>query len=130
MAKAKVKIKTTTNSYELVQSLENVFKKAPSLPAKLKHLLVKSIPWIALVFGVFGLYSGLGVIRLALGLTPAVLGGIVTSSLLLLHGILLIISSLLLLLSFPGLRRRLKQGWNYLFWAQVFSIASSVCNLD
>jgi len=114
------------NEKQVIESMEDFFKKFPQLPSNIREVLVKIAPWIALVFGILGVVAGLG----AVGVSPvAVIGGVRNSAFLLISGILTIVSSVLMLMAFPKLQKRQYAGWRYLFWAEVVSVVASLVGI-
>lgn len=114
-------------SMDLIATLEDLYKSAPSLPVNIREVLVKITPWIALIFGVLGVLGGLT----AVGFSPlGVFAGIGSSVTLLLSGILTIVASVLMLMAFPKLQKHLYAGWTLLFWSEVVSFVSSVLSLS
>jgi len=112
---------------DFIQTVENIFKGAPSLPANIKEVLVKIAPWLALVFGILGVIAGLG----AVGISPvAAIGGIRNSALVLVTGVLTIVSSIMMLLAFPKLRALKVRGWELLFWSEAVNLVASVLSLS
>lgn len=112
---------------DLIQNLENVFKGAPNLPANIREILVKIAPWIAIIFGVLGIFAGLGI----LGLSPAgLIGGVGNGATLLISGVLTIVSSVLMVMAFPKLNRREYAGWRLLFWSEVVSFIGSLLSFS
>ena len=103
--------------------LEDVFKKAPALPANAKETLVKITPWIALIFGVLGILAGLGEV----GVSPiAVFGGVRSSAMILVSGILTIVSSVMMLMAYPKTKAHAMSGWTLLFWSTIVSLVASL----
>ncbi|MBI4276240.1 hypothetical protein HY629_00160 [Candidatus Uhrbacteria bacterium] len=104
-------------------------KKAPfQLPKGIKEFIVNFGPWITLIL----IIIGLPVLLLALGLTAvflpfaaasAVAGGGVTSTLSL---ILTIVAVACEVIALPGLFKRSRHGWEFMFYA---TLASGVGNL-
>ena len=112
---------------DFIQTVEDLYKSAPALPASARDVLVKIAPWVALIFGVLGVIAGVG----AIGVTPlALLGGISNSLFLFVSGVLTIVASVLMLMAFPKLRTMKIQGWRLLFWSEVVSVAGSIVTLN
>ena len=112
---------------DFIQTVEDLYKSAPALPATARDVLVKIAPWVALIFGVLGVIAGVG----AIGVTPlALLGGISNSLFLFVSGVLTIVASVLMLMAFPKLRTMKIQGWRLLFWSEVVSVAGSIVTLN
>ena len=116
--------KKTAN--DLIKMLENFFKQLPKLPNNVTDILVQLAPWLSLIFGVFGIITGLG----ALGLSPlAHLGGIDASFMVLATGIVSIVASVIMLLAYPKLVKRQYKGWELLFWSEIISAISAIIML-
>lgn len=121
-------------SNDLVAVLEPHFAKAPSLPSNAKDVLVKILPWIALVFGILGVLgsiSGLGLLTVASPL--ALFGGAEGVSSVgsgLIAALFWLVSSVLMLTAFPGLQGHKLQGWTLMFWSEVASVVGAILSLS
>lgn len=112
---------------QIIKNLEDFFAKAPHLPKSWRDLIVKVVPWLALIFGILGILGGIS----ALGVSPAAaLGGVNNSFTLIVAGIAGIISSVLSLMAFPHLRAHAYRGWQLSAYALVVNIIASVVTLD
>lgn len=112
---------------DIVLSLDKVFKGVPHLPENIREVLVKIAPWLALIFGVLGVFAGIA----ALGFSPlALFGGVRTGMLVFATGVLTILSSVLMLLAYPGLSKKAYKGWVYLFWAEALSAVYAVLTVS
>lgn len=125
----------TSNSSPLAQleeTLDLYFgKKAPALPANVKEVIVKFAPWITLVLVVMSLPAVLALLGIGALLTPlSYLGGANSGFSYMLSLIFLAVSVLLEALSIPGLFKRTKQGWNFVFYSSLVSILSNVVNFN
>lgn len=130
MGAAQAQAKESMNALE--SWMAPLFEKLPHLPEGGRKFLVTIAPWYALIFGVLGMTALLGLLAL-LGMGSAMGGlgaygmgvgyGVGDSLVMLLFGIA---SSLLLLMAFKGLKAGQKGGWNFLFYAEVVSVAGSV----
>lgn len=128
MGAAQAQAKESMNALE--SWMAPLFEKLPHLPEGGRKFLVMIAPWYALIFGILGLTALLGLISL-LGMGAAIgsLGsfgmgyGVGDSLVMLLFGIA---SAILLLMAFKGLKAGQKGGWNYLFYAEVVSVAGSI----
>ncbi|MDP3941179.1 MAG: hypothetical protein Q8Q49_02615 [bacterium] len=119
----------------LEDTLELYFgKKAPALPANIKEVLVKIAPYLAILSAIITvpailLLFGLG----GLATTLAPTGGVqvVSQVPLMWVSILLLVPVVLLdVMSIPGLFKRSLQGWTFLFWAQLISLASNLVQFN
>lgn len=114
---------TNKTGNDIIKTLEDFFKKAPSLPKSAQDVLFKVTPWFAIIFGVLGVLAGLA----AVGVSPvAVFGGVGAGGMVLISGVLAIVTSVMMILAFPKLRKSQMAGWNLLFWSQAISVLSSV----
>lgn len=125
--------------------LNDIFvRSAPKLPENAKRAVVKWLPIVSLIVGVFALFSAWNLWHWA-RLADNVLGGLCNAysvsgcstlgapsrfSIWLWLGIILIgVEGLLYLLAYPGLQARKKQGWNYLYYGALVNVAYAVISL-
>lgn len=107
-------------------TLAPFFAQMPHLPAGGREFIVSISPWIALVFGILGVISLLGLSGIG------VLMSLVTFGLalpILIHILIGLLSAALLLMSFTGLKARTKRGWNLLFYSLIVSVIGSIVGL-
>jgi hypothetical protein len=135
---------------QLETKMADVFvKKAPKISADGIKAITEWAPWIALVAGLFTIWSAIqlwhwshvanNLVNYANSLCNAYaqssgaceqindasrLNGWVWISL-----IVLTVEGVLYLLAYPGLRDRKKQGWNYVFYAALVNVAFAVVSL-
>ena len=115
------------NSFDLVTTLEDVYKSAPKLPENARETLVKITPWIALIFGILGVLAGLSLV----GVSPlGLFGGVRNGAMVLISGIAAVVASVMMLMAYPKLQKRLMGGWVLLFWSEVVNIVSSLLTLS
>lgn len=111
--------------------MEGWFKQLPALPASAVDVLYKIAPWIALIFGILGVLSGLAGFGILTAFAPfAVAGGVRGYGLGFIAAVGLVVSSVLMLLAFPGLRGGKMGGWTMLFWSEVVSVVSSLIGFN
>lgn len=114
----------------LIDTLEDFFKKAPALPVNGREGLVKAMPWIALIFGVLGVLVSVGGLGLLTVFSPlAVLSGpsgVASYGSGFVGALISLVASVLLLASYPGLKARKLSGWNLLFWSDVVNVVASL----
>ena len=114
---------TKNTGNQIIATLEDFFKKAPSLPTNAREVLVKITPIFAIVFGVLGVLAGLA----AVGVSPmAVFGGVRAGGSVLISGVLAIVTSVMMIMAYPKLKKSQAAGWRLLFWSQCISVLSSV----
>jgi len=107
-------------------TLAPVFEKFPHLPAGGREFIVSVSPWIALIFGILGVISLLGLGGLGILMSVVTFGLALP---ILIHILIGLLSAALLLMSFPGLKARTKRGWNLLFYSLIVSIVGSLVGL-
>lgn len=116
----------------LSKSLDEYYKKLPSLPKGATDFIVSIAPWLALIFGVLAILGGVAAFGILSVVSPfaAVSGagqyaitGLVASLVLLVQGVVE-------LLSFSPLRGRKERGWNLMFLSLVLSVVSSIFYLN
>lgn len=121
--------KSKSNSIDAV--MEGWFKQLPALPASAVDTLFKITPWIALIFGILGVLTGLAAFGVMTAFAPfAVAGGVHGYGLGFISAIGLAISSVLMLVAFPGLRAGKMSGWTILFWSEVVSVVASLVGFN
>ena len=124
---------TKKTSTDLVGTIEPLFAKAPALPANARDILVKIMPWIALIFGILGVLGAISGLGLLTATSPmAVLGGAEGVSAYgtgFLASIIWLISSVLMLMAYPGLKKRQYKGWNLLFYSEVVSLVGAIVSI-
>lgn len=112
---------------DLEGTLDKFFRQAPALPKGGRDVLVAIAPWIALIFGILGVFAGLALV----GVSPlGMFGGVNMAVGALVSGVLAIVGSVLMIMAFPGLRAHAMKGWMLLFWSEVVSVLSNVLNLN
>jgi hypothetical protein len=111
---------------------EYLVKKAPfALPTKAKEVIVNFGPWITLILLVLALPALLAAFGMTAALTPfAYASGIhygfgYTASM-----IFTAVALVLEALALPGLFKKTKGGWNFLFYAILVSAISSLVSLN
>ena len=113
------------------QSLDRSYEKLPALPKGADEFIVSVLPWLALIFGVISILSGVSVFGIGSLSTPyAALYGPGGYTAFVIAGIILLAEGILMLLAFPKLRRKEVRGWNLMFWVLVLSIVSSLVSLS
>ncbi len=103
-----------------------LFAKAPHLPESARQTLAKIAPWLALIFGILGLFGILsaGILSSMFAFSFVGMGMVQISMVIsLLAGL---ISSVLEIFAFKPLSARRKKGWNYLFYATVLMAVSAL----
>lgn len=114
----------------IINTLENFFKRAPTLPASGRETIVKITPFLALIFGVLGILGSLAGLGLLTVFSPlAIFGGASGVSSYgggFLAAFVWLVASVLLLAAYPGTKARKYKGWNLLFWSECISIIGSI----
>lgn len=122
----------TVNVNAYVKMLEEWFAKFPPLPDQAKDVVVKVMPWIALVFGILGILGFVAATGLLSMMSPFMMlgGGLGMTIGGLLSGLLGIVGSVLMLISFSGLKSRKIVGWRWAFYAESVFILSNLITLN
>lgn len=112
--------------------MEDWFAKFPPLSPNIREVLVKVAPWLALVFGVLGVFGALAATGIMAALSPFMVlgGGLSVAAGGLAGAVLALVSSVLMLMAFSGLRDRKMAGWKWSFYSQLVSVVSSVVALN
>jgi hypothetical protein len=112
----------------LLKSLDENYAKLPALPKGVNEFIVSVAPWLALIFGVLAVFSGLGAFGILTALSPvaAVSGAGQYAITGLLAAVILLLQGVIDLLAFPGLKARKVKGWNLMFYGLLLGVVSSV----
>ena len=117
---------------QIEEKLELYFgKKAPSMPENIKELIVKYSPYLSIIM----LLLALPALLLAFGLTTiampfAYVGNLHTGFSFSFTALLSLISLILEVMAIPGLFKRSKKSWKYMFYASLISLLSSILALN
>ncbi len=110
--------------------LEPFFAKFPHIPENGRKVIADIAPWIALVFGILGLFAllGAGALMTLLAIPLLLTGGVwvVVGFITTLLGLAAVI---LQLLAFNPLKARMKKGWNYLFYGLLLGVLSTIISV-
>ncbi|MDD5054834.1 MAG: hypothetical protein PHZ00_01030 [Candidatus Peribacteraceae bacterium] len=124
----------TARMAALESQLAPVFSNAPHLPPHVRTTIAEFAPWVALIVGIVGL----------LGIVPAFMAVMMSTffvvsvpvvPMMAVNPVMIVsllcgaVSSVLCLLAFRPLGKRLKKGWNLLFYSSTLSALSSVVSL-
>jgi Na+/H+ antiporter NhaC len=113
----------------LESRLAPFFEKAPHLPHGGRKTLVDIAPWLALIFGILGIFTILSGGSFVSMLSFSFFGYGFGQFSMLISLAAGLIASVLELLAYQPLLKREKKGWNYLFYAIVISAAAAVFSL-
>lgn len=114
----------------LIKTLdEYLVKKAPALPKNVKDIIVSLAPWLEVVGAVFTLPAIFGLFGLSAMMYRAPYAGYVAAT----TGfnfsfamLFLLVGFVLMLLAIPGLFKRSKMGWNYVFYSSLINAVYSL----
>lgn len=117
---------------QLTKTLDQNYTKLPALPKGVNEFLVSVFPWLALVFGVLAVVSGLGAFGLLTAFAPvAVVAGAGQYAFTgLFAAVVLLVQGGIELLAFPSLKAKKVKGWNLMFYSLLLSVLSSVVGLN
>lgn len=116
----------------LAKSIEKMYAGLPAIPVSWRNVIVSIAPWLALVFGILGVFGSLSAFGISTFLSPLVVlgGGVGTATTLIAVSIIGLVTSILMLIAFPSLLKRKMSGWKYLFWAELLGIVSSIVSFS
>lgn len=117
-------------SHDLIGILEPHFAKLPHLPKKAQDVLVQFIPYVALLFGILGIFGAISSLGILTATSPfAIMGGAEGVSAYgggFIASLFWMVSAGLLLAAYPGLNARKFKGWNLLFWSEIVNLIGCV----
>ncbi len=119
---------TSKSVTDAINQIRPVFKGVPHLPKGLVGFLAAIAPWLAGLGGVLGVFSGLNMLSMGLGISSNVwyeLAGF-DSEYFLVSGVLQLASAAVLLWAFKPLKARQKAGWILMFWSMAISILQNL----
>lgn len=106
------------------------FAKFPHIPEGGRKVIADISPWIALVFGILGLFALLGAGALmTLFAIPMLLTGGIWVVVGFITTLLGLVSVILQLLAFNPLKLRMKKGWNYLYYGLLLGAISTIISV-
>jgi hypothetical protein len=127
---------TNSDFKGFLKQIEDMFdlyllKKAPALPENIKTLIVQILPWFIIIGLIFLLPIALAALGLGAFFVPLSLffsprdGGNYIISMVFVIAIMVLEA-----LALPGLFKRTRQGWNYLFYAGLVSAVENIVALN
>ena len=132
----KQKTTQTTDLKGSLKSLEGTLdlyfgQKAPAMPTNIKELIVNLAPWLTLILGLLSLPAILFVFGLGTLFAPfSFLGGVRAGFNYSLSMIVLAISVVLEFLAVPGLFKKTRQGWNFVYYSALVSVLYSLVSFN
>jgi len=117
---------------DLAKLLDKYYLKLPAFPKDIKDFIVSISPWLALIFGIIAILSGisffggfsiLSSVAFYAGVRGYVFVGYLSTAILLIQGIIE-------LLAFSPLKARVVRGWNLLYYSLILSVVSSIITLN
>ncbi len=117
---------------KIIEALDKYNQKVPALPVKVKDIIVKIAPYLAIVgviLSCLGLLSVLAFLSSGYGAMMAYAGAMPVTNLY----IALVISVVIILIyiiAIPGLFKRKKSAWNLMFYSQIISVLGSLINFN
>jgi hypothetical protein len=132
----KQKTAPTSDFKGSLKSLEDTLdlyfgQKAPAMPTNIKELIVNLAPWLTLILGLLSLPAILFVFGLGTLLAPfSFLGGVRAGFNYGLSMIVLAVSVVLEFLSIPGLFKRSRQGWNFVYYSALVNALYNIVSFN
>lgn len=119
----------STDTY--IDMVGEYFKKLPELPRGGREAVVAITPWLALIFGVLGVITGLVGLGIFTFLSPlAMIAGARGAGAGFVVVLLGLVSSALLLMAFPGTKSRRMSGWRFIYYSEVVGIVADIVSLS
>lgn len=116
----------------LETTLNDIFgKKAPALPENIKEMIVKFGPYITVVILIIAAPAILAIFGLGTVLAPfSLLGGLGEFSIYTVTMILSLIIFALQIIALPGLFKRTRAGWKFMFYGSLVSAVSALLSFN
>ena len=116
----------------MVKALDDNYAKLPALPKGVNEFIVTVAPWLALIFGVLAVFSGLGAFGILTALAPVatVAGAGQYAFTGLIAALILLVQGGIDLWAFPSLKARKVMGWNLMSYSLLLGVVSSVVALN
>lgn len=115
----------------LEETLDLYFgKKAPALPAGVKDFLVSIAPWLTLISLVVSLPAVLALIGISSFMMPVAYMAYAAGGTVWVSAAFLVVTIVLQALAIPGLFKRSKQGWNFVFYSALVAVAYNAVSLN
>ncbi|PIP86228.1 hypothetical protein COT86_01975 [Candidatus Collierbacteria bacterium CG10_big_fil_rev_8_21_14_0_10_43_36] len=108
-------------------------KKAPALPKSVKDILVSIAPWFELVGAIFSLPALFAIFGFSATLYGTPYGGYMMGRAgygFSLATVFLMVGMVLMILAIPGLFKRSKMGWNYVFYSVLVNAVYSLVTFN
>lgn len=106
-------------------------KKAPAMPENIKELIVKYSPYLAVAVLIFALPAILFAFGISTFAMPfAYVGGFHRGFSFSFIALISLIALVFEVMAIPGLFKRTKKSWQYMFYASLISLLSSLLSLD
>lgn len=113
----------------MIKLLDSIYLKLPALSEETKLVIIKALPVLSLIFGIFfilvSLLDLLGTPFISL-LSTAGKSIVIT----IIINVLGIIQGLLMIIAFPTLRKRKMKGWRLFFWGQLLWILAAIISFS
>lgn len=109
----------------LEEQIEGVALQLPALPLGIKEVLVKMMPYLAILGLILG---GIALIGLAVGTAAVLTLGL--GPLVFLSSLMLLASFILTALAVPGLFSKSRAGWVWLYYAELIGLLSNLLALS
>mgnify|MGYP001613641180 CR=1 FL=1 len=123
-----------TNPMTQLENLldEYLVKKAPfTLPDRWREAIVRFAPWLTLILMIVALPALLAIFGLGAIFAPlSYLGGVQTGLNYTLGLVVAAIAVVLNGLAIPGLFKRTRQGWNFLFYATLVGVVENAISFN
>lgn len=116
--------------FNVIELFDKAYSLLPQFSSDVKEVVVKILPYIALVFGLLLAFASIMEILGTPFISILAFGKSTLIQTLLLTNVLGIVQGILMVSAFTGLRKRNKRGWKLIFWSQILWIISSLISFS
>lgn len=116
--------------HEIEKTFVEFNETVPKLPANVLDIIVKVVPYLALIGGILGLWATVSALGMFGAVSMIVPINVTTPALFYIGLLFGVAASILDLVAFPKLQTNSKIGWDYLYYGAVLSFVQSVLSLN
>ncbi len=110
--------------------LADFFAKFPHVPESGRKVIAQILPWLALVVGILGIIAAVvGGLFVALISIPVLLTGNIGGLVALIAMIVSLTAAIMEVLAFKPLQGGMKKGWNYMYYALLLGVVSTLVSI-
>jgi hypothetical protein len=116
----------------LAKTLDQSYAKLPVLPKGIKDFIVSITSWLALIFGILAILTGISGFGAFSFMAPfAIFAGVRGYALIaIISTIILLAQGVIELMAFSPLKANKVKGWNLLYYSLILSVISAIVTLN